>query len=238
VADTANHRVEEFNSSGTFTEAIGWGVTNGKEEFQICTTTTCKAGIKGTGNGQFEEPTGIAFDASGHLWVADSELEHGRIEEFTSKGEFVKQIKTEKHGEPGEAPSAITIDSSGNPWVIEASEKSVEEFSPEGALLESFKLHTELGGKGESPSALAVSANYVYVLQRSEPEVEEYTIKGEDTYKSFGSYGTGNGQLAYPTGLAIGPEGNFWIADGCCNDRLNPRRVPRQEYVHASIWTG
>jgi hypothetical protein len=83
VADTGNHRVDEFTSSGAFIRAWGWGVINGENEFQIC-TSTCGAGISGsqeTGEsgslpGQFEDPTFIAVDNSpggeGNVYVGDT----------------------------------------------------------------------------------------------------------------------------------------------------------------------
>ena len=52
VGDSLNRRVQEFSSTGTFIEAIGWGVSNGKAEYQVC-TSSCRAGTSGSGNGQF-----------------------------------------------------------------------------------------------------------------------------------------------------------------------------------------
>jgi len=83
VADTGNHRVDEFTSSGAFIRAWGWGVLNGAKEFQIC-TSSCQGGLSGSENtekigskpGQFEAPTFIAVDNSpggnGDVYVADT----------------------------------------------------------------------------------------------------------------------------------------------------------------------
>ena len=57
VADAGNNRVEEFSSAGAFIKTVGWGVKNGKAEAETC-TTSCKAGIAGSGNGQFKRPEG------------------------------------------------------------------------------------------------------------------------------------------------------------------------------------
>ena len=48
VSDYANDRVQEFSSTGAFLRQFG---------------------SEGTGNGQFIEPTGIAVDSSGNVWV-------------------------------------------------------------------------------------------------------------------------------------------------------------------------
>ena len=84
VSDQGNNRVEEFSSGGTFIKAFGWGVNKtGKDEFEIC-TSECKAGLAGTGNGQFSTIAGVAVDSSGNVWVAD--FGNNRIEEFNEKG--------------------------------------------------------------------------------------------------------------------------------------------------------
>jgi hypothetical protein len=77
LADTGNHRVDEFTASGAFIHAFGWGVANGAAAPQTCTTTTtCLAGLSGPEPGQFEQPTFLAVDntpgGGGDLYVADS----------------------------------------------------------------------------------------------------------------------------------------------------------------------
>src|ERR1700704_4612 len=44
VADTGNHRVDQFSSSGTFIRAWGWGVADGLPAFEEC-ALTCQAGL-------------------------------------------------------------------------------------------------------------------------------------------------------------------------------------------------
>jgi Divergent InlB B-repeat domain/NHL repeat len=79
LADTGNHRVDEFSESGAFLAAFGWGVKTGDTAatgLDACTTASgCQAGFPGHGPGQFEEPTFIAVDnapgGSSDLYVAD-----------------------------------------------------------------------------------------------------------------------------------------------------------------------
>ncbi|MBU4264334.1 MAG: SBBP repeat-containing protein [Proteobacteria bacterium] len=51
MEDTDNHRGEKFDSEGNF--IIGWGAY-------------------GSGSGQFNSPRGIAVDAEGNVYVADT----------------------------------------------------------------------------------------------------------------------------------------------------------------------
>ncbi len=71
VADTSNHRVQIFNSTGAFLSTFGWGVDTGAAAFETC-TSGCQVGINDSGDGQFFFPEGIAVDSSGNIYVADT----------------------------------------------------------------------------------------------------------------------------------------------------------------------
>ncbi len=87
VADKANDRVDEFEEDGTFVRAWGWGVVDGKSEFEVC-TSSCRAGLPEEGAGALSRPDGIAVDqATRDVYVID--LENDRVQEFTASGAFV-----------------------------------------------------------------------------------------------------------------------------------------------------
>lgn len=92
VADRNNNRVDVFAANGEFVKAIGWGVATGTPVFQTC-TTSCRAGLAGSGSGQFSGPTGMAVDndpaspSFGSFYVYDSG--NIRVEKFSPAGTFV-----------------------------------------------------------------------------------------------------------------------------------------------------
>jgi RHS repeat-associated protein len=143
VADTWNDRVQEFNEKGEFIKAFGFGVSNGEEKLQTC-TSACRSGIAGNGNGQLYVPEGIAVDAKGHIWVADTL--NNRIQEFNEKGEFLLKFGKSGTGQ-GEfkVPGGMTVDSSGDLWVVDTENDRVQEFNEKGE----FK--TAFGSKGSGP---------------------------------------------------------------------------------------
>jgi DNA-binding beta-propeller fold protein YncE len=52
----------------------------------------------------------------------------------------------------------------------------------------------------------------IWVVDSGNSRVEEFSSTG--TYESqFGSYGSSNGQLNHPNGIAIDSSGNIWVAD-------------------------
>jgi hypothetical protein len=79
VADSGNHRVDEFTAAGAFIHAFGWGVKTGDTSdtgLDACTTASgCQAGFPGPEPGQFEQPTWLAVDntpsGGGDVYVAD-----------------------------------------------------------------------------------------------------------------------------------------------------------------------
>jgi DNA-binding beta-propeller fold protein YncE len=157
ATDFANRRLAEFSSTGTFIKAYGWGVVDGKSEFETCTTaTTCQAGVSGGGAGQFEAAYGVAVDrSSGNIYVADG----NRIDEFSSAGSFVKaygwgvlngeekfQTCTTVCHLPvaGEGtgqfnfPSGLATDPSGHVYVLDRENHRIEEFSSAGAFVKTY----------------------------------------------------------------------------------------------------
>jgi DNA-binding beta-propeller fold protein YncE len=78
VADTHNHRIQEFTNTGTFIRE--WG-------------------DRGTGNGQFNGPVGVSIDSNGNVFVADT-YNH-RIQKFTNTGKFIREWGDRGNGNEG-----------------------------------------------------------------------------------------------------------------------------------------
>jgi DNA-binding beta-propeller fold protein YncE len=95
VADQVNRRIDEFTALGAFVKTWGWDVvasgpdSNGTG-FEICVPAqgdTCKAGISGSGAGQFGAGQGVAIDSIGDIYVVD--FTNSRVEKFDPQGHFL-----------------------------------------------------------------------------------------------------------------------------------------------------
>ena len=96
VADRGNNRIDVFDvSSGDFVKAFGWGVLNGADELQVC-TTTCLPGLAGSGRGQLDAIQGIAVDndptSPGFHSIYVFDVGNRRVQKFTPAGEFVWMV--------------------------------------------------------------------------------------------------------------------------------------------------
>jgi hypothetical protein len=128
VVDSANNRVQRFDAKGTFLEAWGWGVTDGKKEFERC-ASSCQAGIAGTGPFQFNHPEAIAVDNSptspsfGDVYVgARPAAVKPTVQKFTATGESVGKIPAKEEG----TLDGVATDASGNVWIYRSLEGAGE----------------------------------------------------------------------------------------------------------------
>jgi len=81
-----------FNATGIGELYVTNSGNNRVEIFDTVGINAFRFGSQGTGNGQFEGPTGIAFDAAGDIFVTD--VGNNRIEEFDIDGNYLSQFGT------------------------------------------------------------------------------------------------------------------------------------------------
>jgi sugar lactone lactonase YvrE len=229
VTDTANNRVEEFSSTGTFMTTFGWGVKDGKAKEEACTSTeSCQTGIAGSGPGQLQEPAGIAT-AGGQLWVVDRG--NSRVEEFSTAGAYLnKQIAT------GTAPyqtgpNGVALDAHGDLFVTGSYFGQIQKFSIETGK-ELAGILTYMGGYRAQEGVAVDQQGNVWVADGDSNRVREFSNnlelklgfgwgvkdeKGElescTSECKGGLPGSGEGQLTSPTGVAIDEKGILWITD-------------------------
>jgi RHS repeat-associated protein len=209
IADSSNNRLEKFTASGTFIEAIGFGVSDGKEKYEIC-TSSCRAGIAGKGEGQFDEPKDVAINSStGDIYVADSA--NGRIEELSSSATFITAFGTSGSGTL-KIPDGLTIGSGGSIWVADSGNNRVVEFSESGTYETAFGTEGTGEVQFKEPKSIAISGGNLYVDDFGNNRIEELTTKGA-YIRQFGTT-AGIGQLKEPGRICVDPlNGDLVVAD-------------------------
>lgn len=212
VADTGNARVDEFGPTGTFIRAFGWGVADGKAQAEVC-TSSCQAGIPGSGPGQFSRPTSIAFGNAtggafaGKVLVADAG--NNVVEEFGASGQFVATIDgTSTPQGHFQNLAGVAVDQSGNLWTADSSTNNVDEFNTSGKFVRQW---TDTHG---APGAIAVDSVSGALYLITSNIAERWTLAGEpkgeiDRPIIYGSQG-----FAGPSAsaLALDPStGNLYV---------------------------
>lgn len=174
-------------------------------------------GGKGSGPGQFSDPTGIAV-ADGEVFVADSR--NGRIQVFDLDGNFLRQF-----GRPGEDPGELgrpmnlTIHD-GELYVPEYFNDRIQVFGLDGTA------RRIIGGPGDGPGAfnapggVAVAANGdLFVADFYNQRVQQ--LKPDGTFVrqwgTTGQPGHAVGRFYYPTDVTLDRTGNIFMADGYGN---------------------
>jgi DNA-binding beta-propeller fold protein YncE len=230
VADALNQRIQKFNSAGTFLLMWGWGVQDGSSVFQTC-ASGCQAGINGTGDGQFDQPWGVAVDNSGNIYVAD--LNNHRVQKFDSSINFVTKWGIQG-GNPGQLfyPTSVAIDSDGDVYVTDG-QRRVQKFNSLGTFLYQWGSPGTGEGQFNVVSGVAIdAAGDVYVSDWDNHRIQKFDNLGnflfmwgwgvEDGSSTFqtctsgcqeGLAGAGDGQFDRAADVAVDAAGNVYVID-------------------------
>jgi len=230
VADAVNHRLQEFSPSGSFIEAIGWGVSDGKNEFETC-TSSCKAGLVGSERGEFSNPEGLAINPSGDIYVADSAQD--RIQELSSTGTFITAFGSYGTGE-GDLwdPHGVAVDGNGNVWVADTNNCRVDEFSASGTFRKAYGECGKTLGKFEGPFGVADPFLNLYVTDIENQRVEELDTTSKTWLREFGNTGSETEKLSYPWAIAADPfNGDLYVTS--LGDSHIQAYTPEGKYVES-----
>lgn len=187
---------------------------------------------------QLNAPAGIAFDAAGNLYFADTE--NNRIRRISVSGVITTVAGVGSRGFSGDGgpatsamladPFGITIDTSGNLYIADAGNDRIRMISPAGTITTIAGIGVQ-GYSGDGASATLAELAYpvgiaidgagdLYIADTGNCRVRMIapsgivtTAAGTGTCGSSGDGGQATlAELAYPIGVAIGPGGNLLVA--------------------------
>ncbi|MFD2584443.1 DUF6443 domain-containing protein, partial [Pedobacter vanadiisoli] len=218
VSDQQNHKIRKITPAGVVTTFAG----SGSPGF-----------ANGTGaSASFYSPIGLAFDASGNLYVAD--YSNHRIRVISPAGVVSTFAGTGSAGSSnGSAlsatfrnPMGIAVDASGNIYVADRLNHMIRKIS--GGTVSTVAGNGSMGsanGYGTSatfqyPNNLAVDASgNIYVADQQNHTIRKIDASGyvsafAGTTSAGSVNGTGSGvRLNSPYGLSIDSQGTLYVAE-------------------------
>jgi hypothetical protein len=133
------------------------------------------AGAAGSGvpGDNFNQPTDVAWDAAGNIFVSDG-YGNARVAKFDKNGKFIKSW-----GATGSAqgqfniPHSIAVDSGGNVYVADMGNKRIQVFDNNGT----FK--SEIGNVGATAAICISPGDHQYLYSSNSNPTEDPFLNGE-----------------------------------------------------------
>jgi peptidoglycan/xylan/chitin deacetylase (PgdA/CDA1 family)/sugar lactone lactonase YvrE len=169
--------------------------------------------------GRLADPAGVATDAAGNVYVADSG--NGRIEQFSPGGRFRRAWGSSGSG-PGQLaqPAGVAVDAGGDVYVADSGNHRIVEFAPDGSLVRAWGSLGSAPGEFDYPSSVAIEpGGDLYVADTGNDRVQRFRPTGGAPVLVIGSSGRRRGQLDSPAGVTVQLNGKVVVAD-TGNDRI------------------
>ena len=224
IGDLYNDRIRKVDTTGTITTIAGTG----------------ESGFRGDGGpaaeAQLSDPTGVAMDGAGNLYIADTENQ--RIRKVDSMGTITTIAGTGERGDGGPAaeaqlsdPFGVAVDGAGNLYIAERDNQRIRKVDSAGTITTIAGTGVlSFGGDGgpaaeaqlSDPTGVAVDgAGNLYIADLGNQRIRKVdsmgtitTIAGTGVHGSSGDGGPAvAAQLYNPHGVAVDGAGNLYIAD-------------------------
>jgi len=183
--------------------------------------------------GYFFEPTDVAWDAQGNIFISDG-YQNSSVHKFDKDGHIVKLAGSARGSGPGQfsTPHAIAVDVQGNVYVADRSNSRIQILDNNLNYLREIKYEPttppgyvspipEFGKKPDGryntlwPNTLCITpgpTQYIYANSMMPGQVQKFTLDGK-LVGQFGEAGRKPGQFGWVHALACVAENEIWTGE-------------------------
>jgi Concanavalin A-like lectin/glucanases superfamily/Immunoglobulin domain/Regulator of chromosome condensation (RCC1) repeat len=227
IADWGNNVIRKVATNGIITAVAGTGT----------------AGYSGDGglalNATLKGPNGIAVDAFGNLFIADTD--NNRIRKVNTNGIIATVAGNGNAGYSGDgglatnatlnAPTTVVVDSSGNLFISDFNNNRIREvysngvittiagngsagYSGDGSQATNASLSNPLAAALDGAGNLFIADTYNSVIREVTPSGIITTVAGDGVYRYTGDGGPAtSASVNRPAGITADISGNIFISD-------------------------
>jgi DNA-binding beta-propeller fold protein YncE len=153
-------------------------------------------GQKGAGDGQFDGVNGIAIAKDGRIFVTDTY--NNRVSAYGPRGNLIWAVRT---GNPANKTS------------VKSSSKAPKASGTPANM--QLPLQATLDGNGR-----------LVVIDGFDMSMVVFDTKNGQAIKKYGAFGSVDGKLLYPSGIAYDPSRDYFAVADSGNDRVQIVRIP------------
>ena len=236
IADTGNNVIRKVTTSGTISTIAGTSIAGYGGDYDPNST----ADQNGDATiAWLSQPIGLAFDAAGNLYIADSL--NSRIRKINTAGIITTLAGNGVYGSMGDGgpatsaalynPQGIALDSAGNLYIADTSNGLVRKVDKDG-IITTVAGNRALGYYGDGGPATSAMLNYpkslaldadgnLFIVDSFNsrirvvaPDGTIRTVAGDGWFGFRGDDGpAANSRLRFPSALVLDADGNVIFSD-------------------------
>lgn len=196
ITDVALHQVYKLSHDGKLLFTLG------------------ERGVSGSDHRHFNRPTDVAVAADGSFYVSDG-YGNSRVLKFAADGTFLLEWGSKGTG-PGQfdLPHGLALDGSGRVFVVDRQNARIQLFDPDGKYLAQWRTP-----QFQNPQDIAIARDgtaFVSEIGSEEGTIESgiLVIRPDGSVSGrIGRRGNYDGQFLVAHGVAVGRDGEVYVAD-------------------------